>query len=98
KHVLEIPGHGGLEPAIDHIHAKAALFALENFARQKCTGDAAMEPFATAVADLEAGSESLHILHHLSVEIGHAYLEAVRHGQLVGVHEELVGKRCTQLE
>ena len=44
-----------------------------------------------------AGSRSRE-LDHLLVEVRHAHLEAVRHRELVGVHQQLVGQRRADLQ
>ena len=51
-----------------------------------------------AIAHLESGVQPLDVLHDGPVQVGDPDFEAVRHRELVGVHEQLVGKRGTDLQ
>ena len=44
----------------------------------------------TAIADLEAGAQSLDVFHNRAIQVGDPDLEAVSHRQLVGIHQELI--------
>ena len=51
-----------------------------------------MQPFLGSISYLQVRRQSFDIFDDLFVDIRHAKLEAVCHGEFVGVAEEFVGK------
>src|SRR5215468_10298952 len=52
-----------------------------------------MQPLSRTIAHLEGRWQSLNILDNVFVEVRHAKLEAVRHGELVCIHEKFIWER-----
>src|SRR5262249_25693198 len=94
----KLPGDCVVEPAVDDVYGEAALASLQHLRRQEPATHPPVKPLATAVAHLEAGIKALDVLDDGPVEIRDPHLEAMRHGKLISVHQELVGQRGAHLE
>ena len=87
-----------MEPLINYIHTKAALLSLKNAPRQIIPANLPLQPFSSAVAHFEVSAKPLDVFHHRAIQIRHADLETVSHGQLIRIHEQFVGKRRADLK
>src|SRR5205085_1767060 len=97
-HLWQGPAQRSVEPAIDDVDREPALFAFENARIEETPADLAVEPFARAASNLEAGLQPLCVLDDGPIEVWHADFQAVSHRKLVGEHQQFVGKRGTDLQ
>ena len=57
-----------------------------------------MQPFPGTISYLKIRRQALRILNNFLIYVRDAKLQTVSHGELVGVHEEFVGKRGPNFE
>ena len=88
----------GAEPFVHDICSEAALFAPENRSRQEGFADFAVQPFASTITYLEACGKSFCVFDDFLIQIGHAHFEAVRHRELIAVHQQFIRQGRTQLD
>ena len=82
-----------MKPFVHHIDGKAAFLSLENARWQITSADLAVQPFAGAIADLGTAPSRCTYSTNVAIEVRHAHFETVCHRELVGIHEQFVGKR-----
>src|SRR6266481_5472816 len=82
-----------MKPFVHYIGGEAALLSLKNSRRKVTLAYPTVQPFASSIADFKFRAEALYVLHHRPTQVGHANFETMRHGELVGIHEQFIGKR-----
>src|SRR6266513_6443877 len=82
-----------MKPLVHYIGGKATFLSLKNSRRKVTLTYLTVQPFARSIADFKIRAEPLHVLYHRPIQVGHANFETMRHGELVGIHAQLIGER-----
>src|SRR5205823_10312569 len=94
----ELATHRRSKPGVHHIDGKAALLSLEDPLWQITLTNLPVKPFPSVTTNFEIAAESLDILNHRPIQIGHSQFKTVRHGEFIGVHKQFIGKRGADLQ
>jgi hypothetical protein len=74
------------KPIINNVDGEATLLSAKDLRRQEPLADLSMNPFSTAVADLERRIKAFNEFHYFFVQVRNTDFQTVRHREFVGVH------------